>query len=357
MTMTIGHATAAVFGLRELGAISITELDHPEKHTMWLTPLGQMLADTVFTALTLAPDDMASTVVRRFGQLTPRLAAKIGGPWLARRPTMDTARELLDYAAYARADLRSVAVSFVYSLGHDAAPAWRERVKDRGVGVYAREWLSEHGENVPMDGREADWLQVEQFSAHVAAMPEDLVVTLLAGLAAHEPDALPHLRRAVNGSRHPDAARLMDAIGQVTGRPAVITRNDPPVRSMPTGTTYRITVALRHVESPKVWREVAVDAGTTLADLHVIIQDAVGWSGEHLHRFSFGYDEVDEVAPLGRLLRKLGDTILYTYDFGDEWEHDVILEGIDHNYSDDPLPVMLSGQEACPPEDCGGAPG
>lgn len=270
---------------------------------------------------------------------------------------MDTARELLDYAAYARADLRSVAVSFVYSLGHDAAPAWRERVKDRGVGVYAREWLSEHGENVPMDGREADWLQVEQFSAHVAAMPEDLVVTLLAGLAAHEPDALPHLRRAVNGSRHPDAARLMDAIGQVTGRPAVITRNDPPVRSMPTGTTYRITVALRHVESPKVWREVAVDAGTTLADLHVIIQDAVGWSGEHLHRFSFGYDEVDEVAPLGRLLRKLGDTILYTYDFGDEWEHDVILEGIDHNYSGDPLPVMLSGQGACPPEDCGGVPG
>jgi hypothetical protein len=354
---TIGHATLAVFGLRSLGAISVTELEHPEKHTMLLTPLGQMLADAAFAALTLVPDDMASTVVGRFSQLTPRLAAKIVGPWLAGRPTVDAARELLDYAAYARADLRSVAVTFVYTLGHDAAPAWRERVKDRGVGVYAREWLSEHGENVPMDGRDADWMQVEGFSVHVAGMPEQLVVTLLADLAAHEPDALPHLRRAVNSSRHPDAPRLMDAIGQATGRPAVITRNDPPVRSTPTGTTYRITVALRHVESPEVRREVAVDAGTTLAELHEIIQAAMGWNDEHAHRFSFGYDEVDEAAPLGRLLRKPGDTILYTYDFGDDWEHDVILGDIDHNYSGDSLPVLLSGQGACPPEDCGGALG
>ena len=354
----IGHVTVTVMSLRDLSAVSVVERGKPDQYTVRLTPLGRMLADTVFTALTPVPDEMAGAVVHRFGQLTPRIAARIAGPWLAGRPIADVAAELLDFAAYARADQRLIAVGYVNTLGPDAAPAWRERVKDRGVGVYARTWLAEHGENVSLDGREADWMQVEKFSGQVAAMPQSLLVGVLADLAAHEPDALPELRRALSRSRHPDAPKLMDVIAQATGRSAATARFDPPpVPGEATGTSYRIRVSLRYVQSPPVWRTIAVDAGTTLAELHEIIQAAMGWRDEHLHGFGFGADNVNEAAPLGRLLRKPGDRILYTYDFGDDWEHDIILKDIDHNNGGDSLPVLLDGQGACPPEDCGGAPG
>jgi Plasmid pRiA4b ORF-3-like protein len=354
----VAHMFLTAFSLRDLDAINVTEVGHPDQYTMRLTPLGQMLADTVFTVLAPAPDEMAGVVVRRFGELTPRIAARIAGPWLAGRKIPGAAAELLDYAAYARADQRAIAVGYVNTLGAEAAPAWRERVRDRGVGFYARTWLTEHGENVPVDGRDHDWMHVEQFSAHAAPLPEPLLVKLLSGLVTAEPDALAELQRAANRSRHPDAPKLLDAIAQVTGRPAVMARRDPlPGRGAVTGTSYRLRVCLRHVEGPPVWRAIAVDAGTALAELHEIIQAAMGWGDEHPHAFGFGGAEVSEAAPLARLIRKAGDRIPYTYDFGDNWEHDVILEDIDHNAGGSTLPVLLAGQGACPPEDCGGAPG
>jgi hypothetical protein len=346
----VGHVSATVAGLRDLNAIAVTEFDDPEKDTLWLTPLGQMLASTVFAAITVAPDAMAAAVVRRIGEFTPRIAAEITGPWLAGRATVDVARELLDFAAYARADLRMIATAFVNTLGPDAAPAWRERAKDRRVGVYARAWLGEHGENVPMDGRDEDWMRAEEFDAYVAALAPPALVVLLTGLEQAEPGALTELQRVLNRSRHLDAPRLIDAIGQVTGRPAVAARRDPPpVPVTVTGTVYRLGISLRHVENPSVTRVVELDAGTTLADLREIIQAAMGWTGGHPHRFSFGSDEVDAAAPLGRLLRKPGDAILYTYDFGDGWEHEIILEDFHHNDGGDSLPVLLDGQGACPP--------
>lgn len=352
------HTVGTVSALRGLGAVIVTELGHPENNMVRLAPLGRMLADTVFAALTPAPDEMAGSVIYLFGQLTPRIATKIGGPWLASRTTADVAREVLDFAAYARADLRTIAAAFVSSLGAEAAPAWRERVKDRRIGVYARSWLVGHGENVPMDGREADWSEVEELSAQVAAVSEPILVSMFANLGT-DPDALLELRRVLNRSRHPDAPRLMDVLERVTGRSSGIARIDPPpaVVSTPTGTVCRLRISLRHVDNPAVTRTVAVDAGTTLAELHEIIQTAMGWEDVHPHGFSFGPAEVAEAAPLGRLLKKPGDRIDYTYDFGDDWEHDIIVEDFSHNDIGDTLPALIDGSGACPPEDCGGAPG
>jgi len=46
--------------------------------------------------------------------------------------------------------------------------------------------------------------------------------------------------------------------------------------------------------------------------------------------------------------------MLYTYDFGDGWEHDIVLEKV---LPPDPVVGLscLAGKGACPPEDCGGA--
>jgi pRiA4b ORF-3-like protein len=91
----------------------------------------------------------------------------------------------------------------------------------------------------------------------------------------------------------------------------------------------------------------------------------MGWEDGHLHMFSVdGQDYGDAYSGLGsadeskavlaKVLAKPGATLRYTYDFGDDWEHDIVLEKI---LPPDPVPRLscLAGKGACPPEDCGGA--
>jgi len=57
---------------------------------------------------------------------------------------------------------------------------------------------------------------------------------------------------------------------------------------------------------------------------------------------------------LSQLLRKEKDSLIYEYDFGDGWEHKIILEKVlPHDTSLD-VPRCIKGKRACPPEDCGG---
>ncbi len=49
--------------------------------------------------------------------------------------------------------------------------------------------------------------------------------------------------------------------------------------------------------------------------------------------------------------------IQYTYDFGDNWDHAVILEGFEQAGSLSTGPECVGGAGACPPEDCGGSHG
>ena len=111
----------------------------------------------------------------------------------------------------------------------------------------------------------------------------------------------------------------------------------------------------------------------TLARLHEVIQIAMGWFDNHLHAFILGdrrkgtrfgvpgpddwtevLDEADyRLASLG--LRTRGK-LLYEYDFGDGWEHDIVLEKV-LPHEEGALPRCIEGGRACPPEDCGGFPG
>ncbi len=96
----------------------------------------------------------------------------------------------------------------------------------------------------------------------------------------------------------------------------------------------------------------------------------MGWTNSHLHEFEHGrerYGVPDEEFPsdindeidyrLEQVLQKEKDKLQYTYDFGDGWEHEVVLEKILPFESDTRLPVCLKGSRACPPEDVGGIPG
>ena len=130
---------------------------------------------------------------------------------------------------------------------------------------------------------------------------------------------------------------------------------------------------------PPVWRRIRVPSNYTFWDLHVAIQDAMGWLDYHLHLFHVrnpgtgGLEQIgipdddpylDEPpclagweVPIGRYFAKEGDTASYEYDFGDGWRHTVTLEAIDTIRKGERRLACLGGERRCPPEDCGGIHG
>lgn len=127
--------------------------------------------------------------------------------------------------------------------------------------------------------------------------------------------------------------------------------------------------------SPPIWRRVQVLATYSFWDLHVALQDSMGWLDCHLHAFRFTKkyrkrvfeigipdDMADhEVLPGWEIsidgYFDLGTIAVYEYDFGDGWEHEVLLEGILLKEKGVNYPRCIAGERACPPEDCGGVPG
>ena len=127
--------------------------------------------------------------------------------------------------------------------------------------------------------------------------------------------------------------------------------------------------------NPLVWRRIQVSERYSFWDLHVAIQDAMGWQDYHLHEFtivnpkSHGVDRVgipDEDAPHERLclpgwkvhvsqyFRDGVPPAGYLYDFGDDWEHCLVYEGLFPADAGARYPRCIAGAAACPPEDCGG---
>lgn len=132
-------------------------------------------------------------------------------------------------------------------------------------------------------------------------------------------------------------------------------------------------VTLEHIE-PAIWRRIRVPAKATMWDLHVAIQDAMGWMDSHLHQFVVGdrqdarfigipsdMDNLNTVpgwqVPAQEVFPMVGTKRLYEYDFGDGWEHSVALEDIVIGGTAIRRPRCLDGKRACPPEDCGGPHG
>lgn len=138
---------------------------------------------------------------------------------------------------------------------------------------------------------------------------------------------------------------------------------------------YQFRIQLHEV-APAVWRRIEVPETYTFWDLHVAIQDAMGWTDCHLHvfqipdpssnrRLEFGIpdEELPEADrrelpgweyPIADYFTPANPDAIYVYDFGDNWRHAVTLEGILPKVKWGRYPRLLEGARACPPEDCGG---
>jgi hypothetical protein len=136
---------------------------------------------------------------------------------------------------------------------------------------------------------------------------------------------------------------------------------------------YQLKVTLLGTRPP-IWRRLLVPADSTLEDLHHVLQAAMGWLDCHMHDFQigqkmFGKPDPDEsfmgqpttasesTARLFRVLGKAGAKAVYSYDFGDGWEHRITVEKVLAPEPGRAYPACIDGKRRCPPEDCGGVYG
>ncbi len=107
---------------------------------------------------------------------------------------------------------------------------------------------------------------------------------------------------------------------------------------------YQVKVTLKG-SKPPIWRRILVASDTRLGKLHRILQVVMGWTDSHLHQFIVGHTyygvphpDVDldvrseRTVPLSRVLQAPKDKITYEYDFGDSWEHELLLEKVLRRY-------------------------
>ncbi len=181
---------------------------------------------------------------------------------------------------------------------------------------------------------------------------------------------LSHRRRTSD-----DVQSLLTQFGQLPRRPS---SGAPPVcprrARRPDVVTLRVRVDLDDIRPP-IWRRLELASDLALDALHHILQSAFGWTDSHLHAFTAGgrmhevtaeryltaFDlaegddgVLESSVRIDELLAEPGDTLYYSYDFGDGWEHTILLEEVLDRDSDAPSARCLRGRRSGPIEDCGG---
>ncbi|MBI4427027.1 MAG: plasmid pRiA4b ORF-3 family protein [Candidatus Magasanikbacteria bacterium] len=132
--------------------------------------------------------------------------------------------------------------------------------------------------------------------------------------------------------------------------------------------------------NPKIWRRILVPADYTFFDLYCATEDAMGWSGGHLHAFyidkrgerdmitiefpdpesddPFRGDTRDERKEfIADYFGEICKQCIYCYDMGDNWDHTILFERVVPRGTKTKYPQCVAGENACPPEDCGGIGG
>jgi|TARA_B100001971_G_C18218100_1_gene555238 hypothetical protein len=136
-----------------------------------------------------------------------------------------------------------------------------------------------------------------------------------------------------------------------------------------TTTVFQIKLTLHEIE-PLIWRRFQIPAHQNLHELHLTLQAVMGWTDSHLYAFRQGgryYGQPDDfedleaidakTTRLDQIVHGEGSELTYEYDFGDYWQHTLVIEEILDAEPGRSYPVCLAGSRACPPEDCGGTSG
>jgi Plasmid pRiA4b ORF-3-like protein len=142
---------------------------------------------------------------------------------------------------------------------------------------------------------------------------------------------------------------------------------EEPARTNKASSLFQFKIILQEIKPP-IWRRIQVP-DCTLADLHEIIQAAMGWENYHMHQFringkrygmpdpdglEFGPKIIDETKVLLSQLVPQTKKFRYEYDFGDGWLHEIVFESNSPKEKSQKYPLCLDGSRACPPEDVGG---
>lgn len=142
-----------------------------------------------------------------------------------------------------------------------------------------------------------------------------------------------------------------------------------PRAKLPSGVTvHQLKVTLQRVRPP-IWRRLQIPSDSSPYELHRVLQRAFGWHDAHLHEFegprgvrygphdpeAFGPVRNEKKVTLEEALPKEKAKLVYQYDFGDSWMHEILVEKILAPDGAVRYPRCVAGKRAGPPEDCGGA--
>jgi hypothetical protein len=127
---------------------------------------------------------------------------------------------------------------------------------------------------------------------------------------------------------------------------------------------YQLKITLKDIHPP-IWRRIQIPENYSFWDLHVAIQDVMGWEDYHLHEFQANLMDGEKISikasewgqRITEWLSTENEQVDYIYDFGDCWEHKIKLEKILPAEESVDYPICIKGKRNCPPEDCGGVGG
>jgi hypothetical protein len=170
----------------------------------------------------------------------------------------------------------------------------------------------------------------------------------------------------------PLIASLLDQIGEAPlqrrlKKEPSQTRRPGAMRS---GRVYQLKVTLENIH-PSIWRRIQIQGDISLPRLHAVLQIAMDWTNSHLHGFSVNGQFYSEPDPdyadqkviderqkhLNQIAPEVGSRFIYEYDFGDSWDHELVVEKILPLDISLQSPRCLDGKRSRPPEDVGGVDG
>jgi len=306
------------------------------------TPLGLWAAQEMTARIPepVGPDLSAAELIVRLTETgdDPWYAAQ---DWLDGRNPLRAARDLLQAAASATPLQRILAIEIVDALGEPADAAWHEVTAIANLAVHAREALAGLGEPVARGKEDSSWLTVEYAAAALAGHgPDEAWSCVEERLPGRE---FSSVIREVAGVVHPCATELAEALS------AFIAAGEKPTATR----VCQLKISLKRMKPP-VWRRVQDRR------LHRVIQIVMEWDGDHLHTFSAGREHYGDVSYTPEFRDEAALRVIdaftsdkkigYTYDFGADWQHDVILERVLDLEADTTYPVCVAGKGDSPNE-------